>query len=246
MIRVVAFDLDGTLVQTETLKAASYGKATVELCPACASEREVTEAFKDLAGRSRQAVSEELMKRFKLENAARARMKELGVSEAWEAFAETRMRIYQQMLNDPELLRSHQLQHNIDLLHRVGRFGYKRALSTSSTRDEALRVLDVLQLSSEFDLIATTEDVERIKPDPEIYLFICRSLGIETRECLAIEDSPPGIKSAVDAGLHCIAVTTAFTRDAVHEERLIDERWIVDNPDKLEEVFDEMIAEAAL
>ena len=43
------------------------------------------------------------MERFKLEDAARARAAELGVDEPWEAFAETRLRIYDKMLADPEL-----------------------------------------------------------------------------------------------------------------------------------------------
>jgi len=44
------FDLDGTLVQTERLKALSYARAAVELCPHAISEAEVVEAFKDVVG----------------------------------------------------------------------------------------------------------------------------------------------------------------------------------------------------
>ena len=47
-IRAAIFDLDGTLVQTEKLKALSYAKAAVELCPRQLTETELIEAFKEV------------------------------------------------------------------------------------------------------------------------------------------------------------------------------------------------------
>ena len=243
MIRAVIFDLDGTLVQTETLKAESYGKASVELCPACASETEVTEAFKDVVGRSREEVSQTLMEKFKLTDAARERMNELDVDEPWEAFAETRMRIYENLLQDPTTLRSNRLAHNVDLLREVRREGYKTALATTSKREQTMHVLEVLGITDQFDFIGTADDVEHNKPDPDIYYFISRKLDVPTNACLAIEDSPPGVQAALSAGVWCIAVTTDFTRQAIHESKLLDAKWIVDDPKKLKEVFWQMIEE---
>jgi beta-phosphoglucomutase len=51
MIRAMIFDLDGTLVRTEWLKALSYARAVIELCAYTVSEEEVTEAFTALARR---------------------------------------------------------------------------------------------------------------------------------------------------------------------------------------------------
>jgi len=50
VIRAVIFDLDGTLVQTERLKAISYARAGAELCPYQVSEEEVIGAYKDVVG----------------------------------------------------------------------------------------------------------------------------------------------------------------------------------------------------
>jgi hypothetical protein len=47
------FDLDGTLVQTEKLKALSYAQAVVELCPLHVDSNQVIEAFREVVGRSR-------------------------------------------------------------------------------------------------------------------------------------------------------------------------------------------------
>ena len=57
MIRAMIFDLDGTLVQTERLKALSYAHATVELCPYTLSEAEAV-------GLPRREVAQALVERF--------------------------------------------------------------------------------------------------------------------------------------------------------------------------------------
>ena len=77
MIRAFVFDPDGTLVETEALKALSYARAAVELRPDLV-EADVVEAFKDFVGRSRQEVATGLVQRFGLEEAARSRMSEFA------------------------------------------------------------------------------------------------------------------------------------------------------------------------
>nr|MBA3795449.1 HAD family hydrolase [Rubrobacter sp.] len=83
MISAVIFDLDGTLVETEELKALSYARAAVELRPDL-GEADVVEAFKDLVGLSRQEVATALVQRFGLEEAARERMAEFEVRTLWQ------------------------------------------------------------------------------------------------------------------------------------------------------------------
>ena len=74
MIRAMIFDLDGTLVQTERLKALSYARATAELCPHEVSEHEVIEAFKGVVGLARQEVAQTLVEQFDLQEKAAERM----------------------------------------------------------------------------------------------------------------------------------------------------------------------------
>src|SRR3712207_9066831 len=82
MIRAFVFDLDGTLVETEELKALSYARAATELRPDL-DEGEVIKAFTDLVGLARREVAVGLMRRFGLEGAARERMAGVGVSAPW-------------------------------------------------------------------------------------------------------------------------------------------------------------------
>jgi beta-phosphoglucomutase len=243
VIRAMIFDLDGTLVQTERLKALSYARAAVELCPYTLGEAEVVEAFKEVVGLPRREVAQALVKRFDLEEKSRARMAEFGVSAPWQAFVQVRLQIYEAMLADPEVLRSNQWPHNVALLNEARRTGCWTALATMSRCEQARRVLEVLDLAETFDFVATRDDVEHGKPDPEIYQLVAQELGVPPAECLVIEDSPSGVKAALAAGMWCIAVTTPFTYRRIHAERLLDERWVVDDPATLTAVVQQMVAE---
>jgi beta-phosphoglucomutase len=243
VIRAMVFDLDGTLVQTERLKALSYAKAAVELCPHTLGETQVVEAFKEVVGLPRREVAQNLIERFSLQETARSRMAEFGVSTPWQAFVQVRLRFYDQMLADPEMLRDSQWLHNVGLLREARQSGCLTALATMSRCKQAQRVLDILDLKGEFDFVATRDDVERGKPDPEIYQLVSQQLAIPPAECLIVEDSPSGVKAALAAGMWCIAVTTPFTRKAIHAEALLDARWIVDDPVTLPAVVQNMLEE---
>lgn len=233
MIRAMIFDLDGTLVQTERLKAISYAQAAIKLCPHNLTEEAVLEAFKEVVGLSRREVALGLITRFDLEDTARARMAEFGVNTPWQAFVQIRLAIYEEMLADPEVLRNNQWAHNIALLHEARRTTCKVGLATMSYCPQVQRVLEVLELSDAFDFVASRDDVEHGKPDPEIYLLVAGELGVTPGECLVIEDSPTGIKAALAAGMWCVAVTTPFTRETIHAEKLLPASHIVDWPDQL-------------
>ena len=74
MVDAMIFDMDGTLLKTERLKAISYAKAAVKLCPDDITEEEVIEAFKDVVGQSRKEVATILVERFNLQAHAEALM----------------------------------------------------------------------------------------------------------------------------------------------------------------------------
>jgi len=243
MIRAVIFDLDGTLIETERLKAQSYAWAAAELRPGI-SEGDVVAAFIELVGRTREEVAQGLAARFELEAPARARMAEFGVHEPWQAFAAIRLRCYDAMLADAELLRANRYQHNIDLLQEVRRRGYRTALCSMSYRDQVRRVLEVLGLAEAFEVVATREDVRRAKPDPEIDLLAARRLDLPAAACLVIEDSPVGVQAARAAGMAVVAVTTPLTRPAFQDRDLLDPRWVVEDPKTVQAVVQARIEAA--
>jgi len=244
MIDAFVFDLDGTLVQTERLKAQSYARAAVDLCPDVIEESDVMDAYADVVGESRRTVATTLVERFHLEEPARDRMQSMDAVDApWQAFVQVRLDYYEALVQDPDVLRAHRWPHTLALLERARRNRCAVALATTSRRKQACRVLDVLDLAGTFDFVATSDDVTETKPHPEIYRLCTVELGVPPSRTLAIEDSPTGAQAAVTAGLRCIAVGTPFTRRRLYEDTPLDPTWVVDDPADVAATVDRLLAD---
>ena len=228
-------------MQTEKLKALSYARAAVALRPEL-EENDVVEAFKEVVGRPRHAVARYLVERFALESAARGQMAAYAVETSWQAYIQIRLGIYEGLLAHPEVLVENQWPHAVDLLKQAADSCPKVGLATMSYCVQVQRVLKILQLEKAFDFVASRDDVENGKPDPEIYLLVAHQLGTQAAHCLVIEDSPTGVQAALAAGMACIAVSTPFTRKALHTSGLLADRWIVDDPATLPAVVDTLMA----
>jgi HAD superfamily hydrolase (TIGR01509 family) len=79
--------------------------------------------------------------------------------------------------------------------------GLRIALCTSTGAASAELTLKSAGISDVFDAVICGGDVTRGKPDPEPYLTAAARLGVDPRECLAVEDSPSGARSALAAGM---------------------------------------------
>ncbi len=242
MITAFIFDLDDTLVQTEHLKALSYARAAHLLAPSL-DESTAIDAFKDFVGGSRKDVARGLLHKLGLEEAARARMPEFSATEPWEVFSALRVPIYNAILADNALLEQNIIPGNAALLRLVHAQGYKTGLATMSHREQTTHVLDTLHLSGEFNVVATQENVRVGKPDPEIYNFVARALGVPAAACLVIEDSPTGVLAAQAANMKVIAITTDYSREAFASGALLDRRYVVDDPSTLRMVLDCVLKE---
>lgn len=237
-IKAVIFDLDGTLVQTEKIKAHSYAKALQEISNNEVKVADVMEAFKSLVGLSRAEVAKGLLDRFNLGNAASARMSDFGVNTAWQAFVQIRLKYYEEFINDANVIRDNTWPRAISLLKTAREEGYKVGLATMSYCQQVNHILVALNLRDSFDFVATRDDVEHGKPDPEIYTLVAKYLGVTPEEALTIEDSPSGVKAALAAGMRVIAVTTQFTKSAFEQQPILDDRWVVHDPTQLQSVFE--------
>ena len=83
--------------------------------------------------------------------------------------------------------------------------GVPSALVTMSWRSLADAVLGALPEGT-FDVVVTGDEVSHGKPHPEPYRAAARLLGVSPEDCVAIEDSPTGVRSAVAAGVPTLAV----------------------------------------
>ena len=241
MIRAMIFDLDGTLVKTEYLKSISYARAIVSLSDGSVDEATAQAAFKDVVGRSRKEVVLYLAEKFGLNQVCDDLCDKYGVHERWEVLSAVRLGIYNDMLQDPNILRKNLWPHNVDLLRLARETLCKVGLATMSERKQAEHVLKVLGLREYFHCVATADDVKKTKPDPEIYLTVSHWLEVPPPECLVIEDSPSGVKAGLAAGMNVIAVATDFTKDQLLALERIDNHWVVIDPKTLQDVVREKI-----
>ncbi len=88
---------------------------------------------------------------------------------------------------------------------------------SGSIRASVEPVLEALGLIELLSVMVTADDVKRNKPHPEPYLLAATKLGLEPGACIAVEDSPTGIKSARGAGYTVHAVCHSFPRDRLSE-----------------------------
>jgi HAD superfamily hydrolase (TIGR01509 family) len=98
------------------------------------------------------------------------------------------------------------------VLEAVSKAGLRLALATSSDRVWVTRWLDQHELLHLFEVLATRDDVSRVKPDPELYSLAARRLNLPPEACLAVEDSFNGATAAVAAGLNVVVVPNEVTR----------------------------------
>ena len=102
----------------------------------------------------------------------------------------------------------------VALLELLAAHGVPRAVATSTRRPLALRKLAVAGLARRFDAICTSSDVRHPKPAPDIYLLAAERLGVAPGRCLALEDSPTGVRAALAAGMTVIQVPDLLAPDA--------------------------------
>lgn len=227
MIKAVIFDLDGTLIQTEVLKARSYAKAINQLTEGRIQEEEVLKGFSRYVGLSRMEVVEGLFLEFMNELAMVYPARKAGFIR--QAIISTRLEIYRDMINDTGLLSGFFCPFNIGLLNSLHKDGYITALATMSHEQEVTRMLDIMKIRDKLSVVVTKDSITRGKPDPEIYLKIRGMLGVLPEECVVIEDSLNGIKAAVSAGMTVFAVSNDITRESVHKADIIDTKYIIDD-----------------
>ena len=101
--------------------------------------------------------------------------------------------------------------------------GVPIAVASSSPRarlDATLRAADLHDL---FDVTVAGDEVAHGKPAPDLFLAAAERLGVEPGNCVAIEDSPPGVASAVAAGMTVVAVARKPEHRADLEPHLVDE-----------------------
>ncbi|GAE31836.1 HAD family hydrolase [Halalkalibacter hemicellulosilyticus] len=197
MVKVLIFDFDGLVFDTETYDL---------------------EAF------------QELYKKYKVDFPLEEWMNSIGSSLKFDPYEHLLVSCPEISRDDIRLERSNLYQELLegkspregveDYLKRAKQLGIKIALASSSTRSWIDYHMNKLGIISYFDYICTSDDVEKVKPEPDLYKKILRYFEISPKEAVVFEDSPNGSLASIRAEIPCVIVPNETTKFLKFDERV--------------------------
>lgn len=188
-LRAVIFDMDGLLTDTERLHMRAYREAFQTFGVALSEEKYASHWITEGYG-----VQEYL--------------DEIGSELSADEVRAQKSVLYERLLDEElELLPGAK-----QIVHRfAGRV--PMAVASASLRKDVYKALQETGILPAFDVVLTADDVTRRKPDPEIFRLAAQRLGEEPQNCLVLEDAQKGVNAAHAAGMPCIVVPSAYTKN---------------------------------
>ncbi|MFC3880186.1 HAD family hydrolase [Algoriphagus namhaensis] len=99
----------------------------------------------------------------------------------------------------------------IGFLSKIIQANLKVGVATSAPRANMDLILGQLGILQKFESLLAEEDVQKHKPDPEVYKESAQNLGVEPKDCLVFEDSFSGVMAAKNAGMKVVGVLSTHT-----------------------------------
>lgn len=188
MIKALVFDMDGTLVDSEPLHYEAWRDTLfnhgVESFPFA--------EFVDYVGAS----NEKLARDYIVSDQIDSSLEEL-VAEKQDIYM--------------GLIPSIKLMPGVEVLLERFQGTLRLAVASSSHCVELDAILTALGYGDHFEIVVGGNMVRRKKPDPEIYRTASSLLGLQPTECVAFEDSEPGVLAAKNAGMQTVAIPTSLS-----------------------------------
>lgn len=189
----IIFDMDGVLVDSGDAHFESWRLLAVELGSPPITRKQFDRSF---GRRSREIIAEW----FGVNDASRAAVLDDRKEVIYRGILERGV---------PEMPGASQL---VATLHVAG---FRIAVGSSGPSKNIAMVCDALELRSFLSAIVTGEDVQRGKPDPQVFLIAAERMGTAPGRTVVIEDAPPGVEAARRAGMRCIALTSSHAAPAL-------------------------------
>ena len=202
MIKAVIFDMDGVLIDTEKYLVKYWIQAGQEFGFDMKPEHGLL--IRSLAGKYAGPLLQEIFGPSFDYPAVRARRKELMADHI------ARNGIEKKPFVDKAL-------------DQLKEMGIKTAVATATDQERAGRYLKQIGIDHKFDRVICADMVENGKPQPDIYLYACQEMGELPENCMAVEDSPNGVRSAASAGLVTVMVPD-LTQPDEEISRLLSEK----------------------
>lgn len=104
-----------------------------------------------------------------------------------------------------------------ELLDELKKINVSLAIASTSQHETIQFSLKKTKLEKYFDIICGGSDVKNCKPEPDIFLYAASKLGLDPSECIVIEDSIYGITGAKRAGMFTCGYTSSFDGKTLSE-----------------------------
>lgn len=192
MIKALVFDMDGLLLDSERIVKRSWNEAGNEM-----GIPDIGEHIYHTLGLNRKARNEYFKNAY-------------GADFPLEDFNQRTSDIFFRIVGKNGIPLKAGAR---ELLEYAKEHGYKIAVATSTSQTYAVKELTDAGIWQFFDGGIFGDLVKNAKPDPEIYLKACESIGMSPRDCLALEDAPAGVRSAHAAGLRVIVIPDLLQPD---------------------------------
>ncbi len=183
-IKALLFDLDGLMVESE-----AYHFVAMEELLARYGKKPSQEWFKPMIGMDN-------------DESARFIIEKTGLQMSAAEFSKERYGIMEKLM--PEF--SDPKDGLLELIRTGLERGLRMGVASNSSRPYVEKVLGIMGIKEKFECIFTSDDVARVKPDPEMYLAAAAYLGVPAAQCMAFEDSPHGMQAALRAGMGCVVI----------------------------------------
>ena len=109
-----------------------------------------------------------------------------------------------------------------ELLDAIEKAGIKKAVASGSDQEVIDRFVTDAGLKERFDMMISSKAVERGKPYPDVFLEICRQLEVAPSDTLVLEDSDNGVKAAVAGGIPVINIPDLVEIPKELQEQCLD------------------------
>lgn len=113
----------------------------------------------------------------------------------------------------------------IELINDLLKENVRIAVASSASDKRIKTILEVIKLSDKFEVIISADHIKNSKPHPEIYLIAAKTLEVDPKDCIAIEDATNGVISAKSAGMKVVG----FLGSSDNTQDLSDADLIIEN-----------------
>lgn len=196
-LQAVLFDLDGTLIDSEENWFVSDGEFLKSL-----GKEYTQEMWEDTIGMGGRAMAAMVKERWSLPQS----LEDLCTfkDDLYLRQAKGRTGVFPEMLKLLEAFRIQRLP---------------MAVASGSSLRVIQEVLKETGILGKFSLLASADQVPRGKPEPDLFLFAARKLGVNPENCLVFEDSLYGVKAALAAGMTVVATPQIWKEEKGPEFR---------------------------